>query len=267
MKSRGRQPSLTPAKIGFLRWWWMGWLVAGCFNGFDLCLLGGWVDQFRLLGLIVWWVWFFFFSHGFTVLVSLFWSSQLMGLLGFKKMNHGWSAVGRSIWSVAPIDGLIHLMTIDFFFTWVWFIWLWFHCFDLLFWWVCDPSSCSGFDRWRTRRMGLLGLCNESCYGFDRVLGSSFSVLVQWITVLIRSAVLVQWILLACVHRIWVLMKRCVSYFHSCISAHSCVSHLSVYFGYCVAWVPANIKRKRETQRKTWIQIASKSMVINVILV
>ena len=110
--------------------WWMGWSVP--FAGFDLL----------------------FFSHGFTVLVSLFWSSQLMGLLGFKKMNHGWSAVGRSIWSVAPVDGLIHLMTIDFFFTW-----------------VCDPSSCSGFDRWRTRRMGLLGLCNESCYGFDRVLG------------------------------------------------------------------------------------------------
>ena len=59
-KGRGRQPSPMPAKIRFSRWWWMGWLVLGCFNGFDLRLLGGWVDRFSLLGLIVWWVWFFF---------------------------------------------------------------------------------------------------------------------------------------------------------------------------------------------------------------
>ena len=205
------------------------------FDGFDFIFfhmgLRFWFHYFDLLSWWVCWVW--------------------------RRWIMGWSAVGRSIWSVAPVDGLIHLMTIDFFSHGVWFIWLWFRCFDLLFWWVCDPSSCSGFDRWRTRRMGLLGLCNESCSGFDRVLGSSCSVLVQWITVLIRSAVLVQWILLACVHRVWVLMKRCVSYFHSCISAHSCVSHLSVYFGYCVAWVPTNIKHKRETQRETWIQTAS----------
>ena len=35
-------------------------MVPGCFNGFDLRLLGGWVYRFSLMGLI-----FFFFSHGF----------------------------------------------------------------------------------------------------------------------------------------------------------------------------------------------------------
>ena len=49
-KSRGRQPSPTLAKIRFPQWW------MGCFNGFNLRLLGGWVDRFRLLGLIVCWV-------------------------------------------------------------------------------------------------------------------------------------------------------------------------------------------------------------------
>ena len=71
------------------------------FDGFDLVLV-----SYGLMGLI--WFWFhmslmgwsifFFFSHGFDwfnlrlvasvlVLVSLFWSSILMGLLGFKNMN------------------------------------------------------------------------------------------------------------------------------------------------------------------------------------
>ena len=75
-KNRERQPSPTPVKIRFPRWW------MGCFNGFNLHLLGGWVDRFRvvLMGLIciclvdgligsVCWVWSFdgfdFFSHGF----------------------------------------------------------------------------------------------------------------------------------------------------------------------------------------------------------
>ena len=75
-KSQGRQPSPTLAKIRFPQWW------MGCFNGFNLRLLGGWVDRFRvvLMGLIcvclvdgligsVYWVWLFdgfiFCSHGF----------------------------------------------------------------------------------------------------------------------------------------------------------------------------------------------------------
>ena len=42
-----------------------------------MCLLGGWVDQFRLMGLIVWWVWFFFhmgliFVHIWYVFGSAF---------------------------------------------------------------------------------------------------------------------------------------------------------------------------------------------------
>ena len=110
VKSRERQPSSTLAKIRFPLWW------MGCFNGFNLRLLGGWVDRFRLLGLIVWWVWFlftwvwfiWFWFHCFDLLSWwVCWVSR--------RWIMGWSAVGRSVWLVAPVDGLIRLMTIDFF--------------------------------------------------------------------------------------------------------------------------------------------------------
>ena len=92
----------------------MGWLAVGLMglmgliwevsgDGFDLRLLGRsvWWVWFGFGFIWVWWVdrfFFFFFSHGFDwfnlrlvasvlVLVSLFWSSILMGLLGFKNMN------------------------------------------------------------------------------------------------------------------------------------------------------------------------------------
>ena len=56
----------------------------------------------------------------------------------------GWSAVGRSVWSVTPVDGLIHLMGLIFFFTWVWFIW---------FWMICSwMKSSLGFFFYKNRR-------------------------------------------------------------------------------------------------------------------
>ena len=78
-------------------------LIGGGFDGFDL----------RLLGRSIW------------------------SVIGFDRFR----LLGRSVWSVA-FAGFDHLISwsfdgFDFFFTWVWFIWFWFHCFDLLFWWVC----------------------------------------------------------------------------------------------------------------------------------
>ena len=109
VKSRGRQPSLMPVKIRFPQWWWMGWSVLGCFNGFDLRLLGRWVNRFCLLGLIVWWVWFiWFWFHCFDLLS--WWVCWVT-----RRWIMGWSAVGRSVWSVTPVDGLIHLMGLIFF--------------------------------------------------------------------------------------------------------------------------------------------------------
>ena len=97
-KSQGRQPSPTLAKIRFPQWW------MGCFNGFNLRLLGGWVDRFRvvLMGLIcvclvdgligsVCWVWLFdgfdfcshgFDSYGFGFIVLIF---SVDGFAGFQE--------------------------------------------------------------------------------------------------------------------------------------------------------------------------------------
>ena len=75
----------------------MGWSAVGLMGLICVC----WVDlfdRFCLLGrsvwsvtfarfdrLIVWWVWFFFFSHGFDSYGFGF--TVLMGLMGIKNMN------------------------------------------------------------------------------------------------------------------------------------------------------------------------------------
>ena len=88
------------------RWWWvwlrlvMGRFVWWVWYGFGFIWI--WWVWFGFGFIWVWWVdrfwFFFFFSYVFDqfnlrlvasvlVLVSLFWSSVLMGLLGFKNMN------------------------------------------------------------------------------------------------------------------------------------------------------------------------------------
>ena len=96
-------------------------LIGGGFDGFDLHLLGRsiWLvtgfDRFRLLGRSVWSVAFARFDHLIIwsvdrlmgliffhmglihmVLVSLFWSSVLMGLLGFKN-THAFEHLGGAV--------------------------------------------------------------------------------------------------------------------------------------------------------------------------